>query len=218
MQIRLACLPAVALALAAATPAFADNIPVYGTGVDSSGTPLATGALDPHYVLIGNGSPRVARAGDGPVGPGGWLPDEDGLSAWVGPAGTDEIFDTPPALWDFQTTFTLGHLQAASAILTGRWATDDYGFDILINGQSTFNTSSSFQSWSNFTISSGFVEGLNTLDFIVYNTGGPGGFRAEVAGTADPAVPEPASWALMLGGFGLVGGALRRRKAAISFA
>jgi len=32
------------------------------------------------------------------------------------------------------------------------------------------------------------------------------------------AVPEPASWALMLGGFGLVGGALRsRRKAAVSF-
>lgn len=33
-----------------------------------------------------------------------------------------------------------------------------------------------------------------------------------------PAVPEPASWALMLVGFGLVGGALRgRRKTAVSF-
>lgn len=32
-------------------------------------------------------------------------------------------------------------------------------------------------------------------------------------------VPEPASWALMLGGFGLVGGAMRsRRKAAVTFA
>jgi hypothetical protein len=32
------------------------------------------------------------------------------------------------------------------------------------------------------------------------------------------AAPEPASWALMLGGFGLVGGAMRgRRKAAVSF-
>jgi len=32
------------------------------------------------------------------------------------------------------------------------------------------------------------------------------------------AVPEPASWAMMLGGFGLVGGALRsRRKLAVSF-
>ena len=32
------------------------------------------------------------------------------------------------------------------------------------------------------------------------------------------AVPEPASWALMLGGFGMVGGAMRsRRKVAVSF-
>ena len=34
----------------------------------------------------------------------------------------------------------------------------------------------------------------------------------------DGAVPEPASWAMMLGGFGLVGGAMRsRRKATVSF-
>jgi len=33
------------------------------------------------------------------------------------------------------------------------------------------------------------------------------------------AVPEPASWALMLGGFGAIGGAMRsRRKAAVAFA
>lgn len=32
------------------------------------------------------------------------------------------------------------------------------------------------------------------------------------------AVPEPASWGLMVGGFGLVGGAMRRRKTAIRFA
>jgi hypothetical protein len=32
-------------------------------------------------------------------------------------------------------------------------------------------------------------------------------------------VPEPASWALMLGGFGAIGGAMRsRRKSAVSFA
>lgn len=38
-------------------------------------------------------------------------------------------------------------------------------------------------------------------------------------GTANGSVPEPASWALMLGGFGLVGGTMRaRRKASIMFA
>jgi hypothetical protein len=41
-----------------------------------------------------------------------------------------------------------------------------------------------------------------------------------VSGNPQPAVPEPASWALMLGGFGLVGTALRsqrRQRVDISF-
>jgi len=43
--------------------------------------------------------------------------------------------------------------------------------------------------------------------------------RYVVSGAAvSGAVPEPASWALMLGGFGAIGGAMRsRRKAAVSF-
>jgi hypothetical protein len=36
--------------------------------------------------------------------------------------------------------------------------------------------------------------------------------------SASGAVPEPASWALMLGGFGLVGGAMRSRRRNVSFA
>ena len=35
---------------------------------------------------------------------------------------------------------------------------------------------------------------------------------------ATPGVPEPATWAMMIGGFGLIGGAMRRRRVAISFA
>ena len=62
------------------------------------------------------------------------------------------------------------------------------------------------------------AQGLNQLhlsfgassNFVVYATGIPDG-------TASPA-PEPASWAMMVGGFGLIGGAMRsRRKAAVRF-
>lgn len=35
---------------------------------------------------------------------------------------------------------------------------------------------------------------------------------------AAPAVPEPAAWALMIGGFGLVGGAMRRQRVRVSYA
>jgi len=39
--------------------------------------------------------------------------------------------------------------------------------------------------------------------------------KLSVTDAADGAVPEPASWALMLGGFGLVGGAMRTRRNAV---
>jgi len=52
------------------------------------------------------------------------------------------------------------------------------------------------------------------FDSIAVGTG-----RPLSAGQTPAAVPEPASWAMMLGGFGLVGGAMRaRRKAGVSFA
>jgi hypothetical protein len=40
-----------------------------------------------------------------------------------------------------------------------------------------------------------------------------GTFAASVAG----AVPEPATWAMMIGGFGMVGGAMRRRRVSTKF-
>lgn len=43
-----------------------------------------------------------------------------------------------------------------------------------------------------------------------------GVFRVTIA-EASAAVPEPAPWALMLGGFGLIGSALRRRRTIVSF-
>ena len=43
--------------------------------------------------------------------------------------------------------------------------------------------------------------------------------RLTIAETDGPAVPEPAAWAMMLGGFGLIGGVLRQqRRAKIRFA
>ncbi|MFS0738192.1 cistern family PEP-CTERM protein [Sphingomonas sp. 1P06PA] len=59
-----------------------------------------------------------------------------------------------------------------------------------------------------------------TLDrfFVRYQsiTGVPGITSATGSGVFGAAVPEPASWALMIGGFGLTGAALRRRKLALA--
>ncbi len=68
------------------------------------------------------------------------------------------------------------------------------GFDI---SRVTFDADHIFVNWAGLDFGQGTVVSLDL-------TGG--------------AVPEPASWAMMLGGFGMVGGAMRsRRKAALSF-
>lgn len=49
-------------------------------------------------------------------------------------------------------------------------------------------------------------------------TGGGGAAAYRVEGDAAPTpAPEPASWVMMVSGFGTVGGAMRRRKSAVSF-
>jgi hypothetical protein len=60
-----------------------------------------------------------------------------------------------------------------------------------------------------------FLAGTYTLTR--YGTGEIG--TLVISDVSGGAVPEPASWALMLGGFGLVGGAMRRRqRMAVRFA
>lgn len=44
------------------------------------------------------------------------------------------------------------------------------------------------------------------------------GIQIGIGGLAAPAVPEPATWAMLIGGFGAVGGTVRRRRTTVSFA
>jgi hypothetical protein len=107
-------------------------------------------------------------------------------------------------------------LDHTSATISGQWATDNTGPDILINGVSTGNTSATFTSLSNFTINSGFVAGVNTLEFVVKDSGSIAGLLvASISGNANVAnaVPEPTSL-LLWSGLGVMGlvAARRRRK------
>ena len=70
---------------------------------------------------------------------------------------------------------------------------------------------------NNFASFSGFAGNFDRLVFDAVNGGG--GFSLDNVTLNGAAVPEPASWAMMIGGFGLLGAAMRRRTAAkVSFA
>lgn len=115
----------------------------------------------------------------------------------------------------FRQTFDLTGYDAATARLTIRWAADDSGeIDasrgswipaFSLNGGSFVNypgstpehriPTYSYCDW--FTVSSGFVAGLNTIDFYVEGNGQTDGFGLQVQSfTAD--VPAPAGFALLL--------------------
>lgn len=84
-----------------------------------------------------------------------------------------------------------------------------------MNGVAAGPNSSSYNTWMPFTINSGFVAGVNTLDFVVTNTGaGPTGLRVDLSGTASPGSgPPPTIWFFAISR-GLTAGSGRGAKAA----
>jgi Protein of unknown function (DUF642)/PEP-CTERM motif len=75
-----------------------------------------------------------------------------------------------------------------------------------LNGSVTSSSGLSFNSFNGTFVGTG---GATTLSFVNTNGCCNGGIALD--GVAVSAVPEPASWALMIAGFGLVGAAARRK-------
>jgi hypothetical protein len=188
-------------ALAAATPAFAAPIVLYNTGVDGSGTPLANGAIDTHYSTDAKtpGSPFVYSN-----------------SAYVNVSDAKFIAIQADGGYTkstniFAQSFFLSDI--TSAMVSGFFATDNSG-SVSLNGISGA-TSGSYTSLTPFSFTSGFVVGLNTLNFTLQDSGPPSAILVSgITGSAGGvgAVPEPATWGMMILGFGAVGGVLRRRR------
>ena len=169
---------------------------LFPTGVDAAGALLAAGAADPHWRLIESANaaapgPATFVVRDGyPIPP--WIANGPN-SKWIAPKA-DQSGGNAAGNYTYRLAFDLADFDPATAVITGRWSSDNSGLEVRLNDGSTGVTGDGdFGAFSpEFTLNTGFVEGTNTLDFVVNNAGdsvNPTGFRAELRGTADFVAP-----------------------------
>lgn len=187
----------------------ADTISLFNTGVDTGGTPLAGGSVDPHWSIVagpGITSPADAFVVNDQSGLGAYAQSSASHWIWVNADGSDVVGST----YTFRLTFDLTGLNPATASISGSWAVDNFG-SINLNGSPAIgsgvlslsdSSGDNFQFFHDFTITGGFVAGINTLDFLAVDTGEPGAVNVtNLTGAGTSAVPE--SGTLVLFGMGI---------------
>ncbi|MBE0536058.1 MAG: lamin tail domain-containing protein [Phycisphaerae bacterium] len=156
---------------------------LYSTGRAPNGGVLSPGQADPHYFITSSLAP-VTVMQNHPA----WAAN-DASSMWIGLSaqGTD---NQPGGNYSFSTKFDLTGWVAETAALNFRVAVDNELLGVSINGVSTGITSIGHDALKGpFTISSGFVSGVNQIDFIFQNwevAANPMGLRIDIAGAAIP--------------------------------
>ena len=195
--------------LAAVSVVQAQVTGLFDTGVDDSGNPLAIGEVDQHYVLrqapIGSGFTEAYAI----VGHPAWVtPTAD--SHWIGP--TESSVTDPEGLYIYKLLFDIGNTVPAYLRVSGKWATDNSA-EIFLNRVSTGITKgeTGFMDLEPFAIESGFVPGINKLEFVVLNYPGSGNPTGLLVSETAHVIPAPGAFALTGIGASLVGW-MRRRK------
>lgn len=196
--------------------AYAAAIPgLYNTGIPRSGM------IDQNYsltVIAGDtfsGGAYVSVESDLR---GEWLPNS-GASRWITPMfnASTSLDPVTNGVYAYSLEFTLTAAEAAGASFLGRYAADNE-VAVYLNGQ-LISSGAGFSDWTMFGASGGFLAGVNGLQFLVTNyaldAGNPTGLRVEFTESSIPsAVPEPHTYAMLLGGLGLLGGVARRKRRA----
>jgi hypothetical protein len=187
--------------LCCASATFLSAIPIptlYNTGVDNAGALLVggNGIVDPHYSLI---------SGPGIVGTPSAVTFTDPVYLANGPSSRWISGNTSgnPSTGNFvfRTTFDLTGFNLAATSLNFVCGADNRVISVTLNGNATgYGQGNSCDAYINLGLSrlvnTGFVQGLNNLEFTVQNDDdlGPMAFRAQY--TSDTTaissqVPEP---------------------------
>ena len=198
---------ATALALASATPAFA--VTNFLSTFDGES--------------VGSGSYAILPSADGWTATAG-----GGIEIQNHAAGTP-FSETNLVELDSTSNTTMSRLiDAGKYVLTGQVSArpgvgaDSAGLEILIgntvlNSQSYDGTGLSDTVWNAFS----YAFTVTTPTLLIFRATGTSdslGAYLDNIGLAGSAVPEAATWAMLILGLGLVGGAMRRRNTTVRFA
>ncbi len=225
MMIRFATFAAAALLTAGSAQAVVITGQLFNTG---AGLPAGNGRVDANYTITAATHPGAVIGVAATTYVNGNYAATTADSRWIAFPGNISAIplsgNAPTGFYDLTTSFSLAGFNALTANITGAWGADNQG-EIFLNGASTGITllsvaSANYRTLRNFSIASGFISGLNTMTLRVNNNGGPTAGRFDnlvlSADALTAVIPEPASWAMLIAGFGLVGAAARRRRSLTS--
>jgi len=129
-----------------------------------------------------------------PISPAGTWATNGPDSRWIAPLANQDTSSDGGNLagsYTYRITFDLNGLDPATTEMSGKWAVNGAMPDVILNGKSTGLQIGPFEPdrlLRPFAINSGFISGVNTLDFVVTATGTAGqlratGLRVELQGT-----------------------------------
>jgi len=143
---------------------------LFNTGINTNGSVLAAGALDPHYIITAAAQGTINTNAMVMANNAAWLGNDAG-SSWIG-VNNNGANNVAVGGYNYLTRFSTVGFGPGTVNISMVVAVDDNLTNVFLNGAPLGFASSGFAAYSSpFTIPSGSLLASNTLEFRAVNGG-----------------------------------------------